>query len=267
MNRNKLLQFLQDNKRQYTPIEQRIVAKGSQAALYLYDPIVGDRLTAEWWGGICPQDFVPALRSLDADEITIYTNCPGGDVFAAEAMCQALREHKAKITMQIEGYAASAATAIACACDEVVATQASKYMIHQTWTVAMGNADDFDQVAELLRKCDGTMYDAYEQRTGQKRDQIEAWCKTETWFTAAEAVSAGFVDRVLGVDAKASGKALRGWNLSAYANAPKDPEPAPQENEQAPGPKAVQPPESTTQYITEDHRARQQQRLRLMTRI
>lgn len=103
MNRNKLLQFLQDNKRQYTPIEQRIVAKGSQAALYLYDPIVGDRLTAEWWGGICPQDFVPALRSLEADEITIYTNCPGGDVFAAEAMCQALREHKAKITMQIEG--------------------------------------------------------------------------------------------------------------------------------------------------------------------
>lgn len=254
--KNRLLQLLAENRRPYEPISNKIVAANDEgaAAIYLYDPIVGDRATAEWWGGICPQDFVPAVRSLDAEHITLYTNCPGGDVFAAEAMCQALREHKAKVTMQIEGYAASAATAIACACDEVVATPASKYMIHQTWTIAIGNADDMDQVAELLRKCDGTMYDAYEQRTGQSREQLEAWCKAETWFTAAEAVSARFVDRVL--EASPSARAAsRQWNLSAYAKAPKQPSAlAP---EPAPKPKT----------ITEDHQARLAQRLAFLSRI
>lgn len=247
MNRLKLLQLLNDNRRPFTPVEARIVSRGDEAAIYLYDPIVGDRLTAEWWGGICPQDFVPALRGLEADCITLYTNCPGGDVFAAEAMCQALREHPAKITMQIEGYAASAATSIACACDEVVATKGSKYMIHQTWTLAMGNADDMDAVAELLRKCDNTMYDEYMGKTGLDRERIEAWCKAETWFTASQAQEHGFIDSVLETAPKA---AARQWNLSAYANAPRT-EPA--------------PPEPA--YATEEHRARQQQRLSMLARL
>lgn len=251
-NRLKLLQLLQDNKHEFTPIERRIVAKDRQASIYLYDPIVSDRITAEYWGGICPQDFVPAMRALEADEITIYTNCPGGDIFAAEAMCQSIREHSAKVTMQIEGYAASAATSIACACDEVVATSASKYMIHQAWTLAMGNADDMDEVAALLRKCDESMYAEYEQRSGQKRDQIVQWCKAETWFTAAEAMSAGFIDRVL--EAKASAKNLRAYNLAAYDKAPPPPEPEPE-------------PQDTTTYITEEHRARQKQRVNLLSRI
>lgn len=257
--RNRLLQLLAENRRPFEAIESKIVAANDEgaAAIYLYDPIVGDRATAEWWGGICPQDFVPALRGLDAEEITLYTNCPGGDVFAAEAMCQAMREHKAKITMQIEGYAASAATALACACDEVVATPGSKYMIHQTWTLAIGNADDMDQVAALLRKCDGTMYDAYEQRTGQSREQLEAWCKAETWFTAAEAVEARFVDRVLetGPTARA---AARQWNLSAYAYGPRNGKT---------GPAPSQPPAPDVSYASDDHRARQQQRLSMLARL
>lgn len=257
----RLLQLLAENRRPFEPIESKIISANSdgQAAIYLYDPIVGDRATAEWWGGVCPQDFVPALRALDAEEITLYTNCPGGDVFAAEAMCQALREHKAKITMQIEGYAASAATAIACACDEVVATAASKYMIHQTWTIAIGNADDMDHVAELLRKCDGTMYDAYEARTGQARDQIEAWCKAETWFTAAEAVEARFVDRVLEASPSARA-AARHWNLSAYSNGPRSESPAP------PAKAPQDPPAPTVAYATQDHRDRQQQRMQMLAR-
>lgn len=259
MNRLKLLQFLQDNKRPFAPIESRIEAKGKDAAIYLYDPIVGDRLTAEWWGGVCPQDFVPALRALDAERIRIYTNCPGGDVFAAEAMCQALREHPAQITMQIEGYAASAATSIACACDEVVATKGSKYMIHQTWTFAMGNADDMDAVAALLRKCDETMYAEYMAKTSLEREQIESWCKAETWFTAAEAQEHGFIDSLLDNDKPSAKASARNWNLSAYANAPKPSEPP------APAPAATAP--AGPAYATEDHRARQQQRLSMLARL
>jgi ATP-dependent Clp protease protease subunit len=193
---------------------------------------------------------------LEADSITLYTNCPGGDVFAAEAMCQALREHPAKVTMQIEGYAASAATAIACACDEVIATAASKYMIHQTWTLAIGNADELLQTVDLLRKCDDSMYDAYERRTGQSRDQIIEWCKAETWFTAEEAVKFGFVDSVLTASSP-SASAGRRWNLSAYANAP-----APAQE-----PARAQEPAPLIALATEDHRVRQQQRIAMLARL
>lgn len=259
--RNRLLQLLNENRRPFEPISNKIVAKDGEAAIYLYDPIVGDRATAEWWGGVCPQDFVPALRALEADEITLYTNCPGGDVFAAEAMCQALREHPAKVKMQIEGYAASAATSIACACDEVVATAASKYMIHQTWTFAIGNADDLRQTVELLEKCDSSMYDEYEKRTGQSRQKIADWCKAETWFTAEQAVQFGFVDRVLTSErASASARAAaRKWNLSAYTNAPAlEPD--------APGdPVTPEPP--AILLATEEHRARQMQRISMMARL
>lgn len=255
MNQLKLFQLLEQNRHAFTPVESRIVAKGGDAAIYLYDPIVGSRAMAEWFGGICPQDFVPALRALEADNIRMYTNCPGGDVFAAEAMCQALREHPAKITMQIEGYAASAATSLACACDEVVATKGSKYMIHQSWTFAMGNADDMTGVVELLRKCDATMFDEYVAKTGLDRAQIEAWCKAETWFTATEAKENGFIDAILDT-VKPSAKA-RSWNLSAYANAPA---PAAQE----PPPEPAQPaPELSTQ----EHRDRQQQRIAMLARL
>lgn len=254
--RNRLLQLLAENRKPFEPIQNKIVAKGRDAAIYLYDPIVGDKLTAEWWGGICPQDFVPAVRSLEADKITIYTNCPGGDVFAAEAMCQALREHPAHVAMQIEGYAASAATSIACACDEVVATPASKYMIHQTWTLAIGNADDLLQVVDLLRNCDESMFAEYEKRTGQSREQIIEWCKAETWFSAEDAVKHGFVDRILETKS-ASTSASRKWNLSAYANAPKQEEP----------PQEPADPEDTTNYVSDDHRARISQRLSIAQRI
>lgn len=248
--RNRLMQLLSQNRKPFEPIANKIVSKGGEAAIYLYDPIVGDRATAEWWGGVCPQDFVPALRALEAEEITLYTNCPGGDVFAAEAMCQALREHPAKVRMQIEGFAASAATSIACACDEVVATPASKYMIHQTWTLAIGNADDLLQTVDLLRKCDDAMYDAYERRSGQARQQIVDWCKGETWFTAEDAVKFGFIDSVL-TTAQPSASASRRWNLSAYSNAPAIEPPTP-------------PAEPDNPSATDEHRARQQQRIRML---
>lgn len=250
--RNRLLQLLVENRKPFEPVQKKIVAKDGEAAIYLYDPIVGDRTTAEWWGGVCPQDFVPALRALEADTITLYTNCPGGDVFAAEAMCQALREHPAKVRMQIEGYAASAATSIACACDEVVATPASKYMIHQTWTFAIGNADDLLQTVDLLRKCDESMFNEYERRTGQSREQIIEWCKAETWFTAEEAKKHGFIDSVL-QSAAPSASASRKWNLSAYANAP----------QHTPEQKTEAAPANEERFASNEHRDRQQQRLKL----
>lgn len=243
MRRNQLLQLLTENRRTFTPMAQRIqrVADGSEATVYLYDPIVSDRWMAEWFGGVCPQDFVPMVRAIDAERIFLRINCPGGDVFACEAMCEALRDHKATVEAHIEGLAASAATSIACACDRVLATPASKYMIHETWTWTGGTKRDHKRVMELLEKCDETMLEEYKRRTGQTLEQLRAWVEAETWFTADEAHNAGFVDEVK-ASAKASADA-RTWNLNAYARPPAPsqatPAPPPTPDNDPPAPPTV----------------------------
>jgi ATP-dependent Clp protease protease subunit len=267
--RNRLIQLLSDNRRPFVPMAQRVHAAvdGEEATIYLYDPIVGDRATAEWWGGVCPQDFVPALHSLKAKKIHLRVNSPGGDVFGAEAMCQALREHDAHIVAHIEGLAASAATSITCACDEVRMTPASKFMVHETWTLTMGNKRDHAATMDLLSKCDESMYAEYAARTGQSLEQLRAWCEAETWFTAQQAIDAGFVDALAetaasrGTESKAAANAR--WRLSAYLHAPAQGEPADADN---PLP-AVPAPVQTSEQPNTGHRQRQQQRLRLLQAI
>jgi len=261
MRRNNLLQLLADNRGPFTPIEQRIVAAAQgEATIYLYDPIVSDRVTAEWWGGVCAQDFVPAMRSIEAERIHLRINCGGGDVFAAEAICQAIRDQAAHVVAHVEGLAASAATVITSACDEVLITANSKFMVHESWTFAMGNKRDLAQVIELLAKADQTMMAEYVRKTGATAEQVQTWCEAETWFTGQEAVDAGFADALTGaVDGAAqpaAKAASRHWRLSAYGHAPKLPKP----DDQTPTDPPAAPGASA------DHRARQLQRLRLMER-
>jgi ATP-dependent Clp protease protease subunit len=225
MRRNNLLQLLAENRHAFVPMAQRIQREddSDEATVYLYDPIVGDRWMAEYWGGVCPQDFVPAVRAIQAATIHLRVNCPGGDIIATEAMCQALREQEATVIAHIEGLAASAATTITCACDRVLATPASKFMIHEGWTWAVGNKRELRRVADLLQSCDASMLADYQRRTGNTLEQLTQWVEAETWFSADEAHQAGFIDEVKaaggGAAAQASADA-RTWKLSAYARAP-----------------------------------------------
>lgn len=195
--------------------EINAAADGSTAEVFLYDAIVSDELEAEFFGGVAPGPFVAALRGIKADTIHLRINSPGGSVFAARAIEQALREHGAKIVAHIDGLAASAATFIAMAADEVIMGKGSLFMIHKAWTMAYGNADDLMSSAALLEKIDGTLVQTYADRTKQTPDLVAEWMAAETWFTADEAVAAGFADSVASTDAKA-----KAWNLSAYAKAP-----------------------------------------------
>jgi ATP-dependent Clp protease, protease subunit len=265
MFQNRLLQLLSDNRRSFVPIEQRISAVteaatgGTEATVYLYDAIVGDRVTAEWWGGVCPQDFVPAVRALQVDTLHLRINSPGGDVFATESMCEALRDSSAHVVARIEGLCASAATTIACAADEVIISAASQYMIHQAWTMGMGNADDFDHLSALLRSCDASMIADYARRTGNTTEQLVAWCKAETWFNAQQAVDAKFADSIA-VSAKAAvaadTPAAAAWNLQAFLCKP----PAGASKTQADADAAA-----AAQADQAIARARQQQRVRALT--
>jgi ATP-dependent Clp protease, protease subunit len=98
------------------------------------------------------------------------------------------------------------------------------FMIHKAWTMTYGNADDLMGEAALLEKIDGTLADTYAARTGKEAAEVMDLMAAETWFTAQEAVDAGFADRI----AESQTKAKAAWNLSAYAKAPTvEPEPEP----------------------------------------
>lgn len=190
----------------------RAEAAGDEATVYLYDIIVSD----SYWGGVSALDFAKQLTAIDAKTIHLRINSPGGEVFAGQAMAQTIREHGANIIAHVDGYAASAASWIALACDEVVISEGGMFMIHKAMTVAWGNADDMKETASLLDKVDAILVKTYAKETGQEEQQILDWMAAETWFNADEAIAYGFADRI----AEAAPKNATQWNLTAWAKAP-----------------------------------------------
>lgn len=242
---NSLTKLLASNKKRPDRLPQsKIVAEADETTIYIYDAIVADEDTAYWWGGVAAETLVPLIRAIKGGTVHLRINSPGGDVFAAQTICQAIRDTGAKVIAHIDGYAASAATVIATAADEVEISDGGFYMIHNAWTWAMGNANDLTATATLLSKIDGSLAGQYAKKSGMAVDDVRAAMDAETWYTAEEAVAAGLVDRVA-----AGKKADAAWDMSAYARAPK---PA------APEPDQVDP------TATAEHRARQQQRIRML---
>lgn len=259
---NRLNKLYADN-RKASARKFEVVAKddSKDVEIFLYAPIVSSEQEAEWWDGVAPESFVKAVRAVDPEAtIHLRVNSPGGAVFAARAMEQALREHKGQVIGYVDGIAASAATFIlAGGCDRVVMASGAMFMIHKAWTISWGNANDLRKESELLDKIDGTLAETYASKTGKELALISDWMAAETWFTASEAKEHGFADEVSDSGAKASA-----WNLSAYSNAPAA------QVEQPPAPAAKVEPEAkpdNTQYITDDHRARQMQRLNALQRL
>lgn len=209
-----LLKLLADNR----SASQKLFAvknQGDEAEILLYDAIVDDELQAEYFGGVAPKPFIKELKSITAKTIHLRINSPGGSVFAARAMETAIREHSAQIIVHIDGVAASAATFIAMAGDEVQMSEGALFMIHKAWSFAMGNSDDLIATAALLEKVDGTLAKTYAGRTGLSEESCLQLMADETWMTAQEALDKKFVDSIT---AKASAK--KDWNFSAYKNAP-----------------------------------------------
>ena len=205
--KNKLLRLLHDNIDR--PRSFSVKAEASDVAhVYLYD-VIGD-----WWG-IGAAEFVQTLRAVTAPTIHLHINSPGGDVFDARAIATSLKQHSARVVALIEGYAASAATTVALAADEVRIADGAFFMIHNSWTITVGNAADHDEQAALLRQVDGAILADYARKTGKGEDVIRGWMEAETWFTAQQAVEEGFADGLLG-EAAAENR----WNLAAYSNAP-----------------------------------------------
>ena len=145
---------------------------------------------------ITPRKFKDELNSGDGD-IAVWLNSPGGDVFAASQIYTMLKEYKGKVTVKIDGLAASAASVIAMAGDEIVMSPVAMMMIHNPATVIFGEAADLQSGIKMLSEVKESIINAYEQRTGLPRGKISNMMDAETWFSAQKAVELGFADKIL----------------------------------------------------------------------
>lgn len=193
--------------------------------IFVYDVIVGSDAEAEFWGGVSPEAFAKALAGIQGD-VVLRINSPGGDVFGARAMVQALREHKGQITAHVDGYAASAASLLAAAGDRTVMAEGSFIMIHNAWTITLGNAADHQQTLNLLSQIDGTIAQSYAARGKKTEEEFAALMAAETWLGPEAAVETGLADEIVTAENSRSARAC--WNLGVYQQPPAAPEPAPE---------------------------------------
>lgn len=154
-----------------------------------------------WDEGVTAKRIDAALRRIGSgNPVTVNINSPGGDVFEGLAIYSQLREHSGKVTVKVMGLAASAASIIAMAGDDVQVSRAGFLMIHNTWVVAMGNRHDLREAADTLEPFDSALADIYAARTGIAEAEIAAMLDKETWIGGAEAVEKGFADGLLSSD-------------------------------------------------------------------
>jgi len=159
----------------------------------IYDVIGEDSWTG---GGFTARRMAGALRAIGKTDVTVNVNSPGGDMFEGIAIYNLLREHDAKVTINVMGLAASAASIIAMAGDEINMGLGSFMMVHNAWGVTVGNRHDFAQASDLFAGFDAAMADIYEARTGMKRAEIEKLMDAETFMGPSDAVRNGFADAV-----------------------------------------------------------------------
>lgn len=163
----------------------------------IYDPIGYD-----FFGeGVTAKRIAGALRSIGNDtDVNVNINSPGGDVFEGLAIYNLFREHKGAVTVNVLGLAASAASFIAMAADEIRIGRAAFFMIHNAWTIAIGNRHDLRETADWLEPFDATICDIYTARTGLTLDDVKAQLDAETWIGGRDAVDAGWADAFLESD-------------------------------------------------------------------
>lgn len=175
--------------RKWWDIKALTNAQGAAVAeIRIYDEI-------GFWGTDA-KSFIAQLdeAATSAAEVIVAVNSPGGDVFDAFAIYNALRRYAGKVTARIDGVAASAASLVAMAGDQIVMPENAMLMIHNPWTVAAGSAADLRSTADMMDKARDGILAAYRSKSGQSDEDIVAMMDAETWLTALEAQALGFCD-------------------------------------------------------------------------
>jgi len=159
----------------------------TEAEVSIYGTIGGFDINAK--------DFAEDLKGIDADTIHLRVDSPGGSVIDGISIFNALQRHPAKVVTHIDSLAASMGSVVAMAGDEVRMANNALIMIHEPWTVAMGNAEELRKNADTLEKMSGNILQAY-SRSQYTPEQVADLMKEETWMTAQDALDAGFIDYI-----------------------------------------------------------------------
>lgn len=164
-----------------------------KAEVFIYDIIGADG----WGGGLSAKDFAQQLKALgDIEQISIRINSPGGNVFDGVAIYNILDNHPAKVITYIDGMALSAASVIALAGEEVHMAENAFFMIHNPWTMAIGDATELRKDADLLDKIRDSLLNTYVSKSMLDAETIQKMMDAETWFSAQEAFDAGFISHM-----------------------------------------------------------------------
>ena len=155
-------------------------------------------ISDETWLGdeVTPKIFKDELNSGEGD-ITLWINSPGGCVFAAAQIYNMLMEYKGNVTVKIDSLAASAASVIAMAGTEVLMSPTSLMMVHNPLTVAIGDTEEMQKAIAMLNEVKESIINAYELKTGLRRNKISQLMDAETWLNAKKAMELGFADGIL----------------------------------------------------------------------
>lgn len=155
-----------------------------------------------WWtdpGAVVARDFRKALDQVG--DVVVRINSPGGDVLAGAELYNALREHstsgKGRVVVHVTALAASAASVVAMAGDQVLMNPTAYMMIHNPWSIAMGDADDLRQLADQLDEIGEGIIEAYRLKTGKSRAKLRELMDAETYMSAPTAIREGFADGLL----------------------------------------------------------------------
>lgn len=169
------------------------VDDGDVAVLRLYDPIDS---YGGWWG-VSAREFVDVLNGIPTEKaIRLHLNSPGGEVYEAIAILNALRARRGTTTAVVDGIAASAASFIAAGVDRLVMAPNSELMIHDAWGIAWGPAETFRKTADDLDRVSNNIASIYAAKAGTPTEDWRAAMLEETWYGAQEAVTAGLADEV-----------------------------------------------------------------------
>lgn len=170
--------------------------KDSGRSISILDPIGED-----WYGnGVTAKRIAAALRSIGDGDVIVNINSPGGDFFEGLAIYNLLRDHPGNVTVKVLGMAASAASVIAMAGNDILMARASFLMMHNTWVLAAGDRHSLREVADWLEPFDQAAISIYAARTGISEKELGKMLDLETWIGGQAAIDKGFADDLLASD-------------------------------------------------------------------
>lgn len=168
--------------------------KEDKADLYIY----GDIVSSKWYDeDVTAVDIKDKIKELDVNELNVHINSYGGDVFEGIAIYNLLKQHKAKVNVYVDGCACSIASVIAMAGDKIYMPKNTLMMIHNCWTIAMGNSKDLRKQADDLDIIMNSSIESYMARVNITKEELIELLDAETWLTAEECIEKGFADEIL----------------------------------------------------------------------